>query len=221
MATSASPEWERLLVAYLSGNADFTDFYNSAKRPLERIVRRVAPWLPKDLHEDVVQQLFVRLWANPPQYDRAKCSGRILAFGLLRNALKQVRSMFAVPGTRTRPQQHEFSQISEAPAVDAEQEELTEPVSNAEKALHIAESSYGTASTIEATVITAEFLQAANWEVAAGALLVYGSDYSVTEAANRVGTSRFALRRGIDSWMKALRDQQQGRIHRAPISKLL
>jgi DNA-directed RNA polymerase specialized sigma24 family protein len=102
MDSSVSPRWETPLVAYLSGTGDLTELYCAAKQPLKRIVARLAPSMPEDLREDAVQQLFVRLLENPPNYDPDRCSMPRLIYGLLRNSVKQVRAMFAPPGQRTR-----------------------------------------------------------------------------------------------------------------------
>src|SRR5258708_36794735 len=102
MTCSTSPTWDSLVVNYLSGTGDLTELYRAAKRPMERMVARIAPYLPEDIREEAVDEVFVRLMENPPKFTPGEFSARTLVFNLLRNAVRQVRALYAPPGEKTR-----------------------------------------------------------------------------------------------------------------------
>jgi RNA polymerase sigma factor (sigma-70 family) len=197
MNCSASPSWEPLLVAYVSGGSDFTTLYNAARKPLMRIVARLAPFLPVDLREDVVQQLFVRLIENPPKYDPGQCSARTLTYGLLRNAVRHVRAGFALPGEKTRRRDNRNEQSS-ASLFSELTAQRTTPVNDiTSEEIELAPSPHWTADSTRARVQAHELLSQMPQEVGRAAWLVYAREYSITDTAIIMNKSRFAIARSL------------------------
>jgi DNA-directed RNA polymerase specialized sigma24 family protein len=205
MDASTVPLWEPLLIAYLSGNGDFTELYNAAKRPLERMVRRVAPLLPEDLHEDIVQQVFLRLIENPPADGAAGCGMRALIFGMLRNATRQVRAMFAPPGQKTRVENLHAEDDGDASSVSA----AGNRSSTSGVDLSEIEEAVGTRWTAEqttASVLARELLWIMPRHAADAAWLVFAQEFSLVDAAKALNKSRFAVSRALDVAHRAAHD---------------
>jgi len=201
MTCSVSPSWDTSLVAYLSGNADITEVYRLAKRPLERIVARLAPFMGEDLREDAVQNLFVRLIENPPAYDPSGCSARALTFGLLRNAIRQVRAAFAVPGQKTRIPADSLVELHPITVDDFVAEF---PIGEGDSLLHDVEQAPSlrwTSDNTQAFVQARELLAHMPPDAGTAVWLVHGLQYSITEAATILNRSRFAIARSLKHGM--------------------
>jgi RNA polymerase sigma factor (sigma-70 family) len=193
MKGSASSRWELFLVAYLSGGCDFTTLYSAAWKPLVRIVARLAPLMPEDLREDVVQEAFTRLIQNPPKYTPGQYSARTLTYGLLRNAIKHVRSTFTPPGQKTRvPDSGTEQSPPELTAQRRTVEDLVTP-----EDLDQAPSPRWTASTVEAFAQSHELLDRMPDDVGTATWLVYGLESPIVDAAKTLGISRFAVARSL------------------------
>jgi DNA-directed RNA polymerase specialized sigma24 family protein len=199
MSCSISPSWETLLIAYLSGAGDLAGIYQTAKGPLTRIVARLAPWFSHEDQEDAVQQVFLRLLENPPKYEAGKCSVRTLTYGLIRNAIRQVRAMFASPGERTRFESAEQQEITAANYQKIpypEPEQIQEPEE--------LESNRWTATDIHSSAEAHEVLSQMPADVAAAAWLVHGREHSIVEAAVMMKKSRFAVARLLGRTRRAV-----------------
>jgi RNA polymerase sigma factor (sigma-70 family) len=208
MNDSVCPTWDALVVGYLARDVDLSTLYKAAKRPLARIAARLAPSMPKDLHEDAVQQLFVRLIENPPQYDPAQCSPRTLMFGLIRNAVRQVQSMFVPPGRKTRIDKSEFDQEMRGPSADLTAEYPTaEDGRTPRRELEQTTSRRWTAKAIEARAEAGELLARMTDDGGTAIWLVYGLQYSVTEAASIMNKSRFAVARSVKKSLHSARPE--------------
>lgn len=201
----ACPSWVPLLVAYISGDGDFTKLYDAARKPLLRIVARIVPFLPDDLRDDVVQQVFIRLIENPPKYDPRQCSPRTLMYGLLRNAVRQVQATFAPSGQRTRIRKGNIEQGSQSPDVCITSEDQTADYESALQHYEKAPSSRWTAESMQASAQTSELLGRMPRDAGSATWLVYGLEYSITEAARMMNISRFAVARSLN---QALRSAQ-------------
>jgi RNA polymerase sigma factor (sigma-70 family) len=197
MKRSASPSWEPLLVAYLSGGCDFTTLYSAARKPLVRIAARLAPIMPEDLREDVVQEFFIRLIENPPKYDPRQCSARILTYGLLRNAVRHVRATFALPGQKTRMPDSGNGQSNENLTIELTAQRTTSVKEISPEEIDQAPSPRWTADNNQAFVQAHELLAQMPQEVGTAAWMVYGLEFSIVEAAKMMGTSRFTVARSL------------------------
>jgi DNA-directed RNA polymerase specialized sigma24 family protein len=192
----SSPSWESLLVAYLSGDCDFTTLYNKAKKPLLRVVARLAPFMPEDLREDVVQQTFMRLIENPPKHDPSRCSPRTLLFGLLRNAVRQVRAMFAPPGQTTRIHSEDDLMVENSSG-ELTAQRITPANEITPDLIEDAPSSRWTPDNTHALVRAGELLAKLPKEAGTAAWLVYALEYSITDTAAMMDKSRFAVARAL------------------------
>jgi DNA-directed RNA polymerase specialized sigma24 family protein len=192
MTSSASPAWEILAVAYLTGHGDLAPLYEAAQRPFKRMVGRLSPSLPPDLQEDAVQQVFVRLLENAPAYDPARCSVRTLFYGLLRNAVKQVRAMNIPPGRKTRIENEQESRVPPAEMIPRYAIVETE---NTLQEIDEIPTPRWTPENIQTLARSSELLTQLPAEVAAAAWLVHGLEHSIVEAAGLLKKSRFAVAR--------------------------
>jgi hypothetical protein len=145
------------------------------------MVRRVAPLLPEDLHEDIVQQVFLRLIENPPADGAAGCGMRALIFGMLRNATRQVRAMFAPPGQKTRVENLHAEDDGDASSVSA----AGNRSSTSGVDLSEIEEAVGTRWTAEqttASVLARELLWIMPRHAADAAWLVFAQEFSLVVA---------------------------------------
>lgn len=194
MPDAVCHSWEAHLESYLLGDFDsLTPLYKSAKDAFLRFVRRRAPFMPDDVREEVFDQIFVRLLDHPPAYDLAKCSLRSLMYGLARNALKQVRAMYAPPGQKTRisVEESEFATI----AAKVRPEELAGDDEQAADPTEEIPSHRWTAAHAHAMVEASELLSSLPEDQASALWLVHGLEYSNIEAGVTLRKSRFAIGR--------------------------
>jgi DNA-directed RNA polymerase specialized sigma24 family protein len=201
MDSSVSPTWDAVATNYLKGEVDLSVLYKAAKKPLERIVARLAPSMPADLREDAVQQIFLRLIENPPKHDADRCSSRTLMYGLGRNAVKQVRAMSAPPGRKTRLSWNENAQDCQVPSTD-----VTPGLAIVEDAAQEIEgipSPRWTAKNVETSARTRELLGQFPQDVAAAVWLVFGLEFSIIEAGRILRKSRFAVARSLHQARRA------------------
>jgi RNA polymerase sigma factor (sigma-70 family) len=192
-----SPSWVPFLVAYLAGAGDIDRLYGAARKPLLRVVARLAPLLPEDLRDDVVQQVFIRLIETPPKYDPGQCSASTLMYGLLRNAIRQVQATFAPPGQKTRatrsedePQSSSLNGNQLAERLTVEDEVISQPVG-------LAPSPRWTAAQTHAIAESRELLGRLPHDLGSVTWLVHGLGYSISDAARIIGKSRFSVARSL------------------------
>jgi DNA-directed RNA polymerase specialized sigma24 family protein len=219
MPCSVSPTWDSLVVAYLSGSGDFTALYEAAKRPMERMVARIAPHLPEDIREEAVDEVFVRLLQNPPKYRPGKCSVKTLVFGLLRNAVRHVLALYAAPGQKTRFSPEKTSAGESIEAVkdaEIELESDSQELDETSTVLAVKEiaSTRWTASGIEAYAEASELLSGLPVSVATAAWMVHIEGETLNDTANAMGMSRFAVWRAFSNMAKGARLPHIGRRER-------
>jgi DNA-directed RNA polymerase specialized sigma24 family protein len=196
--SKVSVPWEVLLVGYLSGSSDFDPLYSAAYKPFLRIVARIARFMPDDIREEAVGQAFLRLLAKPPKYDQLKCKPRSFAYGLLQNAVRQVQAMYTPPGRKTRGESELAADKSEqtANAIEADNQTIAED-RRAPGDLEQVPTTRWSPSTIQALAEASHVLGQMPRDVAVTAWLVYGLEFSITEAARKLSKSRFAVARSL------------------------
>jgi DNA-directed RNA polymerase specialized sigma24 family protein len=206
MPDSDCCSWETHLESYLLGNLDsLTPLYKLAKRSFLSYLSRRAPFMPPDLREEAFDQVFVRLLENPPEYDSSKCSLRSLMRGLARNALRQVRALYAPAGQKTRisVDETEFATTaakSRSVGLGDGDELVTDPIEEIP-------SYRWTAANAQAMAEASELLSFLPEDQGAAAWMVHGRELSVIETSAIMGKSRFAvarvLKQAFDSVQRA------------------
>lgn len=106
MCPAGSPSSDRheLLVGFLTGeNRSRRRFYSELKPLMMGLARKIGADLPKDLHEEIVQQAMLGLLlAEPRRYDPAKGSPESFVGMVVWDAARRVRADYAAPGQKTR-----------------------------------------------------------------------------------------------------------------------
>jgi DNA-directed RNA polymerase specialized sigma24 family protein len=197
MDSGAAVPWETLLVGYLSGTSDFDLLYRTAYKPFLRIVAQIGNFLPEDVREEAVDEAFVRLIANPPQYDPSKCRPRTFVYGLLRNAVRHVRAIYAQPGKRTRTVRKLSANGKQQTAgpLEVDRQEIAEDTSIPD--LEAIPSRRWTPDSVHAGVEARLLLRQLPRDLAFAVFLVDGLERSVVEAAGMLRKSRFAIARSV------------------------
>jgi DNA-directed RNA polymerase specialized sigma24 family protein len=213
MDSSAAVPWENLLLAYLAGNSDLTPLYNATHKPLQQLVARIAPLIPEDVREEVVHQLFMRLIENPPKFDPCRCRPSTFTYGLVRNAARQVRAMYAPPGrkTRTGPEVAPAEKNQTARSIEVDQQPIADGRSVPEDLDEIPTRRWSPES-ICAFAQVSELLSQLPQDVAAAAWMVFGLEYSIIEAARIIRKSRFAIARSLRNAKRMTRAQAKRRV---------
>lgn len=198
MDKKPAPAWEPFLIAYLSGDKGaLTNLFSTATKPIQRFVKRVAPSLPEDLREDVAQQVFVRLIEKPPEYVAEKLSASSLLFGLVRDAIKQVRATFAAPGQRTRLRITTQNEETEEAAVFQTNVAVVAGSDDTDEIIEQAPSHRWTAEQATANILTYDLLKKLPERSASALWLVYAESMTVSDAARELGRSRFQVARDL------------------------
>src|SRR5262245_7259743 len=92
------------LCGFLDRDPSKTNMFIALATPIiKQISRRAAPWLPEDLHDEVINQTFVNLLASPnSSFDPVKTNATKFIRRKLSNALRQVRESYRPPGQPSR-----------------------------------------------------------------------------------------------------------------------
>lgn len=194
---------------------DFLLGHTSAQQALyERfhpwLLRRVGRYAPdlvvRNLREDVVQQLWLRLLSKPPSsFNPAQCTVLCYLNFLLRTAAREVRAMSAAPGQRTRQYKNEDGQAIAQPAIVS----LDEPIffDGDVKTLlidtipDVGDQMEHICSRDEAEWYLRHAQRTAPEPVPVLLRLVYEQELPITHAASLLGIDRFVLRRHMRRWI--------------------
>jgi RNA polymerase sigma factor (sigma-70 family) len=200
MNTTPAPSWEPFLVAHLCGDKSaLTNCFSTVKTHIARYVRYRAPYLPEDLREDVAQQVFVRLIQNPPAFDPGSDNVSSLLYGLVRNAITQVKAMFAPLGQRTRMRASVQTKDEDTARTAIPEQELNAfaDVDEMPADIEQVKSHRWTSEQTESTVIADNLLSKLPERAASALWLVHADSMTVSDAARELGLSRFQVARDL------------------------
>lgn len=107
-----------LLVGFILRDQDAAEHFKKLAPPIIRgLARRFGPDLPADLINEVVSETYVILLGRSGhRFDPARGSAREFLFGIVGNAVKNVRAENRPPGLPTRPRKDE-PELAEAGVV--------------------------------------------------------------------------------------------------------
>jgi DNA-directed RNA polymerase specialized sigma24 family protein len=200
MPTATSPGND-LLIDFLAGDPVARDVLpERIQRFLLKQARRLGRDLPDDLQEEVAQQAFENLLRQSPKSfdpDRSSALGFIKL--LVRNAVYQVRAMYAPPGKRTRLQR--VDRLKEIVVFTAQpttvQLEEVDPDSTA--------SADDPAKGAELRHDAAVVLRLASIPVRTGLVRVHLQEHTLQEVATNLGIDRFKLGRQMMAFADEVR----------------
>jgi hypothetical protein len=198
---------KELLIGFLNHDLAASDEFIKAVDPyLLKLARSKAPELPADLHQEIVNQTYLRLLCVPEKFDSERGSVKAFLYCELRNAVQQVRAMYCPPGHQTRKRncKEEKAGVSicrnavdlikynptQGFLIPLDDKQLSEiPARNGAKEIEIA---------CDARTI----LEIAPVLVAAGLKRIYFRGSTLSESAESLNVSRFKLSREIDIFIQ-------------------
>ena len=214
MAHIPQPE-DHPFYAFIHGDSDAQDTLPRLLRDrLLALARRVAPDLADcDLQEDVVQRMWELVLIRPPRSYHPDYSGAMAYLGaLIKTAATDVRAEHTPPGERTRryrrPNKQERRAYMRALIHDydhAEQIDAYSPWSHPRWGE--VPDPHDPIRDLESRLTGLEILALARHTGAPQHLiralaLIDDNDVLLGEAARAVGTSRHALRRNLNAWLR-------------------
>lgn len=186
---------------------------NEAKRYSLRLSRAKAPDLPDDLHDEICQEAFAKLFTDGAEA-LTKHNGRILFRRAVLAAMRTVRANYASPGERTRPPKR--TSATEQPALAKIAAEDVGRIADAQtvESNTIIEGDFGHIDfdrfpdrqqqveiyRVEFRVEADAAFRHAPPEVARALRLIHLGDNTIEEAAQQVKISRFVLKRRMDAF---------------------
>lgn len=210
-----SPEFDDYLRGFLDRDPIKTDKFIAEAMPLmTRISRRAAPWLPEDLHGEVVDQTFVNLLVSPPSsFDPTETSAVKFIRRKLFNAIRQVKESYRNPGQSSRGRVYRKEAAVEETAAEAatvekkgvkvkkrfasivstDAESFAEPVS------------WQGAEAIEMACDAATILEKAPPVVGDALWLMHCEGYTSTETADMLGISRAGMYAKVADFVQSVR----------------
>lgn len=153
---------------------------------------RIGRGLPEDVIPEVLGETWTLLLARPVgDFDPARGSAKAYLYGLMQNAAKAVRALYAAPGKprRERSLAH--------PIASAQEAQTTAPQEVPELPLEEYTDAGRAASRLEAHLDVESILEAAPPAVARALLLIHGEGETLDEAARRQGLRRQQLGREL------------------------
>jgi DNA-directed RNA polymerase specialized sigma24 family protein len=182
-----------LLLGFIRRYEEAAGQFKKVASPIIRgLARRFGPDLPADLVDDVVSETYVILLGRSGRgFDAARGSAREFLFGIVGNAVKNVRASNRPPGLPTRPRKDK-------------QELIVAPVIPFDELLHS-----GTRRLlpdirqIEAHIDARALLGTVASVLAAALIAIHVRGENASSVSRRLGVSRFQINRALQ------------RIHRA------
>jgi hypothetical protein len=195
-----------LLTGFLAADPDArTQFPARLGGRLRATAARIAPDLKqRELIDEVVQQAYLLLLRRPAgHFDPDRGSTAAYLYQILRSAVRDIRAENPSPGATTRPRRDEDGEYVPAdPPLT-----LDQVISAGEEVITLAETIVADVADVEDLVlgvVGAQALldlvppEAPDWLRETLALIAAGD--TISESADEVGPSRFAVRRAINHW---------------------
>jgi len=179
------------LLRFQARDALVTDEFETLIPPyLSNLSRRIAPQLPTDLHQEVVQQTCLNLLGNSRmKFNPKRGSAKMFLVLAVRNALRQVRADYCPPGQPTR-RSNRNSEATEQPSHRCISiEELDEEVGSDASELEII-----------ARCDADSLLKLAPEEVVIALERIHYWGDTITEVADDLKVSRYKLSRQIAAY---------------------
>jgi DNA-directed RNA polymerase specialized sigma24 family protein len=179
--------FDQLLASFISGDTDFaaTAEFRKISAPVIRgLARRFGPDLPADLIDEVVSESYVLLLGNTGKnFQVSRGSAQKFLFGVVANAVKNVRAGYRPPAVPSRPRRKDTAadQPTIVPFDEVEHStgsRLLPDVHQADAALYLETVLAGITAVMAAAII---------------ATYVHGEQ--VNRVASTLGVSRFQIRR--------------------------
>lgn len=157
-----------------------------AQKQLVAMASRLARDLPRDLHVEVVAEVWTLLILRRPPFDRRLGTARAFFRTVMKSAVRSVRATYAAAGTAKR------AAANMAPAP------LLSTVDGEEGAFVPTDS--GAGARMEAHVAAEEVLRRAPPQLRIPLRLVNEAEFTITEVARRMSVSRFTLARALTAF---------------------
>ncbi len=183
----------RLLAGFVLRDEQAAEEFKKVVPPIVRgLARRFGPDLPADLIDEVASETYVLLLGRQGRsFDPARGSAHEFLFGIVGNAVKNVRASNRPPGLRTRRRKDE-PQLVETPVIT-----FDELLHSAEQRL------LPDIRQIEARIDAQALLGTVASVLAAAIIAIHIRGENASSVSRRLGVSRFQINRALQ------------RIHRA------
>lgn len=179
-------ELDRLLADFV--RRDFQaarDFRRVASPIIRGLARRFGPHLPADLIDDVVSETYVLLLGRSGRrFDPRLGSARQFLFGVVQNAVKNVRAQYRPAGFPSRYGEDHFAAAQQVVAFD-------ESIYSTDSGIPIVQ--------IESNIDLAKLLTGISTLLAAAIIAIYVHGEKSAIVARRLGVSRFQIYRTLQS----------------------
>jgi DNA-directed RNA polymerase specialized sigma24 family protein len=191
----------RLLVGFVLRDEQAAEEFKKVAAPIVRnLARRFGPDLPADLIDEVVSESYVLLLGRPGRsFDPARGSAREFLFGIMGNAVKNVRASNRPPGLPARRRKNEPESV-EVPVIAFD--ELIH--SGTQRLLP-------DIRQLEARIVVQALLGTVASVFAVALIAIHMRGESATSVSRRLGVSRFQ----IDRALQKIRCADQVRSRRA------
>lgn len=176
-----------LLVGFILRDEEAAEQFKKVAPPIIRgLARRFGPDLPADLIDEVVSETYVILLGRSGRrFDAGRGSARKFLFGIVGNAVKNVRANNRPPGVPTRPRRDE-------------RELVEEPVIPFDELLHSgSQRLLPDIRQIEAQLETRVLLSTVASVFASALIAIHVRGESATRVSRRLGVSRFQINRAL------------------------
>ena len=186
--------WDALIPGYLKGDpTDSTTLVQSVTPYMRRIAKSLAPDIPADIHNEMVQQAFLDTFRLGHKFDPTRMTAKQFLRGCTWNAIRIVRAQYDWVG---RPHR-KLKQDSEAPAPPRT---VPVPLDDAIEVQDFA-AARSFAQT-EARIDVDRICRTAPVRLRSALRLMRGGR-SLGEAAKETGQSRFSLRYALNAYTAA------------------
>lgn len=190
----------QLLGGFVSREDKAAEEFKKVASPIVRgLARRFGPDLPADLIDEVVSETYLLLLGRPGRsFDPARGSAREFLFGIVGNAVKNVRASNRPPGLPTRRRKDE-------------PELIATPVITFDELLHSGEQRLlPDIRQMEARIDTQALLGTVGSVLAAAIITIYIRGENASNVSRKLGVSRFQINRALQRIHRAVQLPARG-----------
>jgi len=193
----------RLLAGFVSRDDKAAEEFKKVASPIVRgLARRFGPDLPADIIDEVVSETYLLLLGRPGRcFDPARGSAREFLFGIVGNAVKNVRASNRPPGLPTRrrndePELMATSIITFDELLHSRDQRLLPDVRQIEARIDAQALLLGTVASVFAAAIIAIHIRGEN----------------ASSVSRRLGVSRFQVNRALQRTRSAAQPPARGAV---------
>ena len=189
---------DSLLIGFLAGDPSSRETLPQAiSDVVRRFTGKLAPDLPRDERDEVLGQVFVALLSMAPNaYDRERGSARAFIWGVVQNAVQQIRAAYVSPGRPTRNRGRSAELHLPVRAIhEFEEHEQHELLGDTPDPV----------AAVEVRCDAAAMMRKAPAMVAEALRRIHLADELIEDVAADLGLSRHALRRRIAEFERQVR----------------